>query len=534
MAAKRGARGQRLSIGPSLTDSDTVPSEIEATYEQLMARMRPIYVLRSAASITQWDMETMMPPRGLNLKSEQLALLSVIGHEWLVAPEIESLLTRLETNPALASLDEVSRRNVELARREYNDEAKLPTELVEKLGKQSTIAVGIWKRAKAARDFSIFRPELEKNIELKKQAAEILMGVKGTKTQYDALVDQFEPGMTSERIGEVFAEMRDGLIAIMKKVEGAQVKPDMTIQSRKVPIKAQHSISAAAMDFIGYDTKSANAGGRLDETEHPFTTGYYDDVRITTHYYEERFSSSLFSVLHEGGHALYDQSLPSEWMYQPVGNPCSYGIHESQSRFVENMVGRSPEFIAWFTPKLRRMTGKALRGVKLKELVRAMNAVVPSKIRTEADEVTYGLHVIIRFEIERDIFADKVKVEELPQVWNEKYERYLGVDIEHDSEGVMQDTHWAGNAFGYFPSYALGNIYGGMFLEKMAADVPNWRASVRKGDFNPVKAWLHANVHSKANLYDPADLVKNVTGKDLEIRPFIRYLDEKMSRIYEL
>jgi carboxypeptidase Taq len=287
-----------------------------------------------------------------------------------------------------------------------------------------------------------------------------------------------------------------------------------------------------AMEFIGYETSGPDAWGRLDETEHPFSNGYYTDVRITTHYYEDNFKSSLFSVLHEGGHALYEGDLPAQWMYQPIGSAASYGIHESQSRFVENMVGRSPEFISYMLPKLRKATGKVLTGATLDGFTRAVNATEPSKIRIEADEVTYGLHIIVRFELERDIFAEKLTVDELPNAWNEKYAKYLGVEIEDDSEGIMQDTHWAGGSFGYFPSYALGNIYGGMFLKKMNRDVPTWRSSVKKGDFKPVRKWLVDNIHSKGNLYDPADLVKVVTGEGLTITPFLDYLNGKMALIY--
>jgi carboxypeptidase Taq len=215
-----------------------------------------------------------------------------------------------------------------------------------------------------------------------------------------------------------------------------------------------------------------------------------------------------------------------------VGAPSSYGIHESQSRFVENIVGRSPEFLEAIMPKLKKVAPSALQGVKLNDFISAVNHVEPSKIRIEADEVTYGLHIIIRFEMERDIFSGKLEIDDLPQAWNEKYAKYLGVKIENDSEGVMQDTHWAGGAFGYFPSYALGNIYGGMFLSKMQKDIPGWKHDVRKGDFSSVRKWLVDNVHTKANLYDPSDLIKELTGKDLDIKPFIEYLNKKMGNIY--
>jgi len=500
-------------------------------YDTLMANVKDLTVLTTATSIVQWDMETKMPPRGLELRSQQLALLELIGHNRLTDPENGRLIDTITRSPEYTGMTQVPRRNMYLVKKAYDEATKLPSELVFETARQQTIAVGVWKKAKAARDYSMFKPELEKLIELKKKAADILMGVKGTKTPYDALIDSFEPGMTGDRISEVFTGMREGLISVLKRIEASPFKPDRSLLTRPVPVDAQRKISEAAMDFIGYDTKSPNAGGRLDETEHPFTTGYYDDVRITTHYHEDRWVSSLYSVMHEGGHALYDQEYPRKWMYLPVGNASSYGIHESQSRFVENMVGRSPEFLAYMLPRLK-IVGKPLRGIKLADFIAAANLVEPSKIRIEADEVTYGLHIIIRFEMERDIFSGKLGVDELPEAWNRRYKEYLSVDVENDSEGLMQDTHWASGLFGYFPSYALGNIYGGMFLRKMRRDVPGFKKELRKGNFQPVKSWLTENVHRKGDLYDPADLVREVTGERLTIRPFISYLEKKFGKIY--
>ena len=505
---------------------------LQDNYDQLLAKYREMTVLRTAGDIIYWDMETKMPAKGLELRSEQLSQISLMTHRMVTDPKVGAHLDAIEKDSKLSSLTPEQRRNVHLMRKAFDEESKLPDALVAEMSKQQILAVGAWKKAKEARNFAMYRADLQKNIELKKQAAEILMKAKGTRTPYDALLDMFEPGMTAQRIDEVFNSMKNGLIKIMKKVEASPNKPDQAILSKKVSVEAQRKISAMAMDFIGYETSGPNAWGRLDETEHPFSNGYYTDVRITTHYYEDNFKSSLFSVLHEGGHALYEGDLPLQWMYQPIGSAASYGIHESQSRFVENMVGRSPEFISYMLPKLREFTGEALAGTTLDEFTRAVNAAQPSKIRIEADEVTYGLHIIVRFELERDIFADKITVDELPQAWNEKYSKYLGVDIEHDSEGIMQDTHWAGGSFGYFPSYALGNIYGGMFLRKLDKDVPTWMASVQKGDFMPVRKWLVDNIYSKGNLYDPADLVKVVTGEGLTIEPFLAYLNEKVDRTY--
>jgi carboxypeptidase Taq len=256
-------------------------------------------------------------------------------------------------------------------------------------------------------------------------------------------------------------------------------------------------------------------------------------VRITTHYYENFFTSSVFSVLHEAGHALYEQDLKQEWMYQPVGSAASAGFHESQSRMLENIVGRSREFWTYFMPKLKQIGGRALSGLALDKFVHAINQAKPSKIRVEADEVTYGLHIIIRFNIERDLFADRTTVRELPEVWNQSYKDYLGVKVENDSEGVMQDTHWAAGMFGYFPSYALGNIYSGQMLASMEKTMPDWRRRLAKGDFNDVRQWLIKNVHSQGNLYDPADLIQRISGTKLDVKPYLQYLNNKYSELYD-
>ena len=502
------------------------------SYEELMVKAKELFILQSMGAIVYWDMETKMPPKGVQLRSQQLGLLEKIGHRMLTDPEIGRLVEVITGHKDYGSLDEIQRRNVHLAKKEYDEATKLPEELVVETAKQSALTINVWKKAKAAKDWGMFKPELEKLFDLKVRAADILMDVKGTKTRYDALIDLYEPGMTTESIAKVFTGMRAGLIKVIDKIQGAPRKPDLSLLAKNVPIERQVKISEAAADIIGYDVKSPKAGGRIDETEHPFTTGYYDDVRITTHYYEDKFESSVFSVLHEAGHAVYEQNLPREWMYQPVGISCSYGIHESQSRFYENMFGRSPEFWGCFYPKLNELTGGVLSGVDIDEFVLAINNVVPSKIRVEADEVTYGMHIIIRFEIEQELMAGRLSIDELPQVWNEKYREYLGVEVEHDSEGVMQDTHWAGGSFGYFPSYALGNIYGGMMLEKMAADIPDYREKFAGGSLSEVNAWLVENVHRHGKLHDPGDLMKMITGSELRIEPFMGYLDEKYSKLY--
>jgi len=506
-------------------------TSLQKHYDQLLAKYKEMIVLRTAGDIVYWDMETKMPAMGLGLRSEQLSFIGLTTHKMITDRRIGAHLDAVEKDRAFDSLDEVQTRNVHLLRKAYDEESKLPDKLVAEMSKQQILATDTWKRAKAAKDYSMYRDDLAKNIDLKMKAAEILMEAKGTKTPYDALLDLFEPGMTANRVSRYFGSMRTGLIKLLKKVEEGDA-PDQSFLNRKVPVSTQRKVSEMAMAFLGFQTTGPEAWGRLDETEHPFSNGYYTDQRVTTHYYENNFKSNMFSVLHECGHAWYERDMPAEWMYQPVGAAASYGVHESQSRFVENMVGRSPEFLAYALPKLKKILGKTLAGVDLDAFVKAVNVVEGTKIRTEADEVTYGLHIIARYELERDIFAGKLTVDELPQAWNEKYSKYLDVEIKNDSEGVMQDTHWAGLSFGYFPSYALGNIYGGMFLEKMEKDVPEWRSAVQKGDFSPVRGFLCENVHSKGNMYDPAELVKVVTGKSISTKPFLDYLGRKVDMVY--
>jgi len=502
-------------------------------YDRLLAKAKELIILQSTESLVRWDMETKMPPRGIGLRSQQLAQLSQIEHRIATDPEIGALFEKIESQPDYGSLNEFQRRNIYLIRKNYDEQTKLPEKLVVETERQRTITIDTWKKAKAAKDFHLFKPELEKLYDLKRRAAEILMDVKKTATPYDALIDIYEPKMTSDIIASVFDELRTNLISIMEKCLAAPRQPDVSILRRRVPMDVQREISRSLAEFIEYDITSKSAWGRIDETEHPFSTGYFDDVRITTHYYEDNVASSIFSILHEGGHAKYEQGLNREWMYQPIGAACSYGFHESQSRFVENIVGRSPEFWEYYLPRLKTLTGDVFSDVSLDDLVRATNLVKPSKIRVEADEITYCLHIIIRFEIERALFGGKVTIEELPEVWNEKYLSYLGLKIENDSEGVMQDTHWAGGDFGYFPSYALGNIYSGQILSRMVKDIPYWQERLEKGVFHEIGEWLTENVYSYGNLYDPADLLKRITGEETSVTHYVDYLNSKYSRLYE-
>jgi carboxypeptidase Taq len=509
-----------------------MPTNIHSAYKKLMARTKDLIILQSAEAIISWDMETMMPPKAVEQRSQQLALLSRIKHKMSTDPETGKLLNAIQANPNYDTLSEIQKRNIHLIKKNYDEQTKLPEKLVAQTAKQQALTVNTWKKAKATKNYALLKPELQKLVNLNRKTAEILMKVKATTTPYDALIDIFEPKMTTTTITQVFNELQQGLTALLKKIQNASNQPNTAMLQHRIPIETQRQIAKSLTETVGYDITSPNAAGRIDETEHPFTSGYYDDVRITTHYYPEDFASSIFSVLHETGHALYEQGLPQEWKYQPIGSTCSYGIHESQSRFIENIIGRSREFWTSFLPKLKKITEPSLTQLELDPFVHAINQVKPSKIRIEADEVTYCLHITVRFQIERALFENKIEVNQLPEIWNQKYEENLGLRIENDSEGVMQDTHWASGLYGYFPSYALGNIYSGQILAALAKDMQDWRSQLAQGNLKNIKDWLAKNVHSHGDLYDPTDLIRRITGKKLDAEPYLQYLQEKYSKLY--
>ncbi len=505
--------------------------DVESSYKQLLAKNKDPTVLGNAEAVVHWDMETMMPPKAIEQRGEQLALLSRLHHKLAIDPEIGALLNTIQTSPNYDSMGQIEKRNIHLIAKTYREQIALPERLVGDLAMQEAVTVNNWKKAKAKRDFNLYKADLQKLFDLSLEAAEILMKAKGTKTPYESLIDNFEPNMSADAITATFTELLGGLKPLITKIEDCQTQPDAALLSTPVPVEEQRRISQLITLTLGYDTASPAACGRVDETEHPFTTGCYNDVRITTHYYPNNFASSLFSVLHESGHAIYEHNLNQEWMYQPVGATCSYGIHESQSRFYENIVGRSREFWMGFLPQVKTVA-PSLGGLPLDDFIRAINRVERSKIRIEADEVTYSIHIIIRFELERDLFAGKIKIDELPGAWNQKYQDYLGVEVQNDSEGVMQDTHWASGLFGYFPSYALGNIYDGQLYDSISRDVPDWKSQLSVGNLNAVNEWLKKSIHNKGNRYNPEELIRLVTGSRLNSAPFIRYLSIKYGDLY--
>jgi carboxypeptidase Taq len=445
----------------------------------------------------------------------------------VIDPEVGKLLKAIkEDRNYSSSLSKEQQRNIFLIERDYKKATKLPTELVSEIARLQVVGIETWKKAKEAKDYAIFKPILGEILELQMKKAHYL---DPDKDPYDVLLDTFEPNIDSAMITKLFDELKAGLVPLIKKTQAAKKQPDISLLRRTVPIELQEKLSVDLAKVVNYDLEK----GRIDTTEHPFTTGYYDDVRITTHYYENEFDNSFFSVVHEAGHAIYEQNLLKDFIYQPIGQATSLGIHESQSRFVENIICRSEEFWEFYFPRFNEITKGVFADIDLKDFVHAINMVTPSKVRVTADEVTYCLHVIIRFEIERDLTSGRLSLDDLPAAWNQKYKEYLNVDIQDDSEGVLQDTHWAGGAFGYFPTYALGNIYNAHMLHVLRKEMPNYDDLVRTGDLKPIIDWMTEKVHLPSNLYDPADLMERITGEKVNPQYFIDYLNKKYSELYD-
>ena len=490
-------------------------------YDELSNQMREIKLLSISQAMLFWDIRTYMPSEGIEQRGEALSILGRIIHEKAIDPQIGKLISQC------SGLENIQKRNIELWKRDNDRETKIPSDLVIRLTKQSTITEHKWQEAKKKQDFGMVKPDLEKLVELVKERARAL---DAEKPMYDVLLDEYEPTMTAAGINSYFTPLKEGVIKLIKKYQDAVADnpPTISIINKKIPVDQQKQLSKWIMNFLGLPPNRS----RVDEAEHPFTTGYAKDVRITTHYLDDDPTGAIYSTFHEGGHALYELNTPEKHWWTAVGDTVSMGIHESQSRFCENIVGKNPVFLNYFYPNVVQKYMPAFQSVDTDTFIKSVNAIIPSKIRIYADEVTYNLHVILRFEIEQDLIAGKISVAELPGVWNEKMEQYLGIKIENDAEGVLQDTHWYAGLIGYFPTYVLGNIYNSQMLATMKKSIPEWEDLLTLGDFSKIRNWLVTNVQNKGSLYDPIDLIKNICNQPPDTKYFLDYLNEKYSRIY--
>lgn len=491
-------------------------------YQSLLSRLKEYSLLASCGSVLGWDERTYMPRQGSAHRAEQMALLARLTHEMLTAPAIGDLLAELESK----SLDGDAAANVREIRRTYNRAVKLPKELVEELARVTTRAQQVWQDARKNSDFASFKPWLEKIVNLKRQEADAI-GYAGAP--YDALLDEYEPGATTAEISKAFADLRDDLVPLVSAIAASGHKPKREILEREYPVERQQVFGQAAAAAIGFDFES----GRLDITTHPFCSGFGPgDCRITTRYNVRHFNDAFFGILHEAGHGLYEQGLEAGHFGTPLGSPASLGIHESQSRMWENFVGRSRPFWEHFFPRARQMFLDALHDVSLDDFYFAINDVQPSFIRVEADEATYNLHILLRFELEQALVSGDLKPADVPGAWNERFQQTFQLTPPSDTLGCLQDVHWSFGGIGYFPTYTLGNMYAAQFMEQAWHDLGDLDADFRRGEFGRLKDWLREKIHRQGQRHRAGDLCRRVTGKPLSHKPLLAYLRKKLTPLY--
>ncbi len=499
-----------------------------STYEKLCTHAREVAILNSTQSLLGWDERTKLPPAGGEYRAEQMSYLAGFTHKKLTAPEVGDWLAELADSNLAADPHSDAGADILNMRRDYDRKTKLPQALVEELAKLSVLGQQLWVEARKANDFARFRPLLERTIELKRQEA---AAIGYDKEPYDALLDEFEPGAKTSEVAHALNGLREQLVPLVAAIAASPHKPNLAALHGNYPVDLQEQFGRRCSTAIGFDFNQ----GRLDTTNHPFCAGMGPyDVRLTTRYDAQNLSGSLFSTLHEAGHGIYDQGLRKEHYGLPTGEAVSLGIHESQSRMWENLVGRSHAFWEFFFPIAQETFRESLGHVSLDDFYFAINDVRPSLIRTESDEVTYNLHILIRFELELALINDQLKVVDLPEAWHAKYREYLGIQSPTDADGVLQDVHWSSGAFGYFPTYSLGNLYAAQFFEQAIADLGDLHGMFARGEFMPLREWLRNKIHAEGRRYPAAELGRRVTGKALSHDALMRHLRAKFSPLYDL
>src|SRR5262245_37854858 len=499
-----------------------------APFEELCSLTREAALIESIESCLGWDERTYMPPAAGEYRAEQMTYLAGLVHKRRTNKRLGELLSELVASDLGKDPHSDAGATIRELKRQYEKRIKLPQSLVEELTRESVLGQQAWVKARQSNDFASFAPHLEKLYHLKRQQAECL-GYR--QNSYDALLDEFEPDAKTAAVAGVLDELRKELIPLVHAIMQSGRRAAVEIVQREYPAAAQEAFAKVATAAIGFDFTR----GRLDVTHHPFCTALGPhDCRLTTRYDERFFNSAFFGTLHEAGHGLYDQGLRVDQFGLPPGTYLSLGIHESQSRMWENLVGRSWAFWQHFFPQLQGAFPSAVGDVKLDEFYWAINHVAPSLIRVEADEATYNLHIIVRFELEQALLHQELAVADLPAAWREKYEQYLGVEPAIDADGCLQDVHWSAGLVGYFPTYSLGNLYAAQFFEQADRDLGGLAAMFARGEFSPLKHWLNEMIHHRGHCYSARELVQLVTHRPLSPAPLIRHLRGKLSPLYRL
>ncbi len=477
-------------------------------------------------TLLYWDMETGTPKLGQQAHVDALTYFSTRSFEMGTSDELEQMLQALSEPKEYEALDDTMKFIVTRMKRDMDKDKRIPKDLFEAFVRAQAEAGNAWRDAKNASDFSMFAPHLEKMIKMRK---EITGYTDPGKEIYDALLDNYEEGMDTETIDRLFGDLKKELIPLVKQILAAK-QPDDSKFKGHYDVDAQKKVQNLLLDYIGFSKDAGSVG----ETEHPFTLNFNSkDVRVSNHYYEEEPLFAMFSAIHEGGHAIFEQNVNPAYDNTVAGSCCYMGVHESQSRFYENILGRNKNFWLPIYDKLGELLPQ-FKEITLDEFYHEINHVRNSMIRTEADEVTYCFHIILRYEMEKAIFRDHVPVAKLPELWNEKMKEYLDIVPANDAEGILQDMHWSDASFGYFPSYLLGSIYDGMYLEELEKELGSVDELLAAGKIREITKWLNQKIHWYGSTRTPKEVIANVCGKEVSAEPLIRYFKEKYSKLYDL
>lgn len=503
----------------------TATSTTMTAYDELLDRAREAQLLGSTTALLHWDQEVLMPKGGVDYRSRQLAFLARVHHQHATDERIGELLAAAAEE---VGQDGPAAANVRELKHAYERRTKLPAELVEEEARLASVGQHHWAAARKASDFGLFEPYLGEIVGLLRRKADCFGWAEGGEP-WDALAEDYETGCTAAGVEEVFTPLRERLQTLLDAIMGSSTRPSNAFNEVALPIKKQQAFVRAVAEAIGFDFHR----GRLDTSTHPFCSGTHcNDVRLTTRFHENNVNDALGSTMHEAGHGIYEQGLLYDHVGTPMGDAVSLGIHESQSRMWENQVGRSRAFWEWCHPLLKEHFGDAVNSLSIDDVYGGANIVKPDFIRVEADESTYNMHIMIRFEIERALMSGAMQVADIPDAWNQKYRDYLGIEVTDIAKGCLQDIHWSMCAIGYFPTYTLGNLYCAQFFESATAAMPDLHDQFRAGSFGDLKTWLNENIHRHGQLYRAADLCEHVTGKPLSADPLMRHLEGKLRPLY--
>jgi carboxypeptidase Taq len=497
----------------------------QSKFDELKRRLAEIHYLGRAKALFDWDERTMMPPGGAEARADQIAALVRVRHERLASDDLGRLLDELEPFGEELSYDSDEAALIRVAKRDHEKARRVPIELHAEMARSASVAETVWRKAKQRSDFELFLPHLERNVYLKLRYVHCFE----REDAYDPLLDDYEPGMKTPEMAAILDDLKQALLPLVAEVSQRAAEVDDSFLRKSFPTGAQRTVVRRLLGAL----PMPNESWRLDETTHPFQMSLSPtDVRLTTRYDEQDLQASVFAALHEYGHGLYENGVDPALDGSPLGRPTSLGLHESQSRMWENLVGRSLPFWRGFYGMLDESFPSALDGVGPEGFFRAVNKVQPSLIRIEADELTYDLHVLLRFELERELIDGKLEPRDLPAAWNARVESYLGIEVPDDAHGVLQDVHWAGGDFGYFPTYSLGNVIAAQLWEAMREALPDLDRQIEEGQFGPLREWLREHVHRHGRKYSAGEVVERATGRPIEVGPYVTYLTQKFRTLY--